>query len=188
VHLFIPYSEPSNLSVDASLGHHNGKELARLLNVGPSRLLYWPAPGVCPHMDLVPLTMSTIHRTHHRMSLVRSTIRKTRQRGLLRPETRHARLEGPHWDMRRLWAVLAGLAALGCHRRRSTSHATVMKNERRSRWEKRVKRGSKLIFVSIVHWAHQSAVALIFIRRGWSYLLGGRNPFQNSSKQELDPN
>ena len=65
-------------------------------------------------MDLVPPAMSAI--------------RKIRRRGLLRPETPHA-LEGPHRGVQRLWAALAGLAALELRRRRSTVHAAPAKNE-----------------------------------------------------------
>jgi MYXO-CTERM domain-containing protein len=63
-----------------------------------------------------------------RRSLAGSAIRKTRRRGLLRPETLHAQ-EGSRLGVQRLWAALAGLAALELRRRRSTVHAAPTKNE-----------------------------------------------------------
>jgi hypothetical protein len=45
---------------------------------------------------------------------------------------------------------------------------------RRSRWEKRVKRGSGLFCVDCVSWAPQLAVPLTYITRAWSYPIRGQ--------------
>jgi hypothetical protein len=55
--------------------------------------------------------MIVIRKTYRWRSLIGSAIRKTLQRGLLKPETPNA-LEGPCRGVQRLWAALSSLTTL----------------------------------------------------------------------------
>jgi hypothetical protein len=93
----------------------------------------------------VPLAMSVIRRTRRQRSLVGSAIRKTRRRGLLRPKIPHTQ-EGPYQGVRRLWAALAGLTALGLFHRRSNEHRQQRRMRRNSRMENMIKDNSKCVW------------------------------------------